>query len=131
MKEITVAEKYPVLTIDIEKSETTLKNVDEILTFLKENIESHPVAVYISEFDHYSHTKSLENGEVSSDIKAAKNIIFCFGKMLPNAQVMGVRPRSIGVVELEDKFTISFLIAPNPDANKAMKNWVESVANKL
>jgi len=130
MKEITVMEKYPVLTIDINKAETSFKSVDEILAFFKEKIESHPIAVYIAEFDHYAHTKSLEVGEVSSDILAAKKIIFCFGKNLPNPQAMAPRPRSFGVAELKDKFAISFLVAPAPDANQAMQDWAKAVANK-
>ncbi|TET87079.1 MAG: hypothetical protein E3J96_06210, partial [Sulfurovum sp.] len=60
MKQITVMEKYPVFTIEIAKNETTYKNVDEILAYLKLQIEAHPIATYIGEFDHYSHTKSLE-----------------------------------------------------------------------
>ncbi len=40
---------------------------------------------------------------------------------------MGVRPRAIGVAELKDSFVLSFMEAPNPDATKAMKIWVESI----
>ena len=130
MKQITVMEKYPVLTYTVNKEETTFKSVDEILEFLNSKITEHPIATFIAIFDHYSHTKSLEVGEISEDIKDAKNIVFCFGKALPKSQVMAVRPRSIGVAELSDCFEISFLEAPNPDANNAMENWVKSVANK-
>jgi len=35
MKEITVLEKYPVLTIEISKKETKYKNIDEIFIYLK------------------------------------------------------------------------------------------------
>ncbi len=44
---------------------------------------------------------------------------------------MGVRPRAIGVAELKDSFVLSFMEAPNPDATKAMKSWIESVFKKL
>ena len=129
MKQITLMEKYPVNTLEINKSNTTLKSCDEILDNLQEKINAHPVAVYIATFDHYTHTKSLEVGEIAKDILDAKNIVFCFGKMLPKPELMGVRPRSIGVCETNDSFVISFMEAPNPDANKTMQEWAQSIAN--
>jgi hypothetical protein len=129
MKQITVMEKYPVFTIEINKNETSYKSVDEILAYFKSQIEAHPIATYIGEFDHYSHTKSLEVGEISDDIKDAKNIICCFGKMLPKPEVLAVRPRAIGVAEMADSFVISFLEAPNPDANAAMESWAKGIVN--
>jgi len=129
MKQITVMEKYPVFTITIEKRETTFKNVDEILSYLKDKISSHPIAIYIGEFDHYTHTSNLEEGEINPNILDAKNIICCFGKVLPKPEVLAVRPRSIGVAQLADNFVISFLEAPNPDANSAMESWVKSIHN--
>ena len=130
MKQITVMEKYPVFTIEIAKNETTYKNVDEILAYLKSQIEAHPIATYIGEFDHYTHTKNLEVGEISENIKDAKNIICCFGKVLPKPEVLAVRPRAIGVAEMAESFVISFLEAPNPDANAAMEKWAKGIANK-
>ena len=127
MKQITVMEKYPVFTLCIEKSETDYQSIDEIFTYLKVQIELHPVATYIGEFDHYAHTSSLEAGEISDEIKAAKNLICCFGKVLPKPEVLAVRPRAIGVAELENAFVVSFLEAPNPDANKAMEQWVKGL----
>jgi hypothetical protein len=130
MKQIILMEKYPVFELEIEKSETTYSSVDEILAYLKEKIDNHPIAVYISIFDHYSHTKSLEEGEVSDEILSAKNIVCCFGKKLPKPSVLAVRPRSIGVAELQDKFVVGFLEAPNPIANDAMESWVKGIINK-
>ena len=127
MQQITVMEKYPVYTLRIEKSETDYQTIDEIFTYLKVQIDLHPIATYIGEFDHYAHTASLEVGEISDDIKAAKNLICCFGKVLPKAEVLAVRPRAIGVAELDSTFVISFLEAPNPDANKAMESWVKGL----
>jgi len=57
-------------------------------------------------------------------------IVFCFGTHLPNAQVMAVRPRSIGVVDQGDRFVISFLEAPMPLANNAMDAWVKAIADQ-
>ena len=61
-------EKYPVFTLEVDKNETSYKDVDAVMDYLKEKIDTHPVAVYIGEFDHYAHTKSLADGEVSEDI---------------------------------------------------------------
>jgi hypothetical protein len=130
MKQITVMEKYPVFTIEITKNETTYSSVDEIISYLKSQIDAHPIAVYIGVFDHYAHTASLEVGEIAEDIKDAKNLICCFGKVLPKAEVMAVRPRSFGVAELAESFVVSFLEAPNPDANAAMEKWVKSIQNR-
>ena len=129
MKQITVMEKYPVFTIEIDKNETSYRNVDEILEYFKGEIIEHPIATYIGAFDHYSHTKNLEVGEINPDIKDAKNIICCFGKMLPRAEVLAVRPRAIGVAELDSKFVISFMEAPNPDANSVMEKWAKAIVN--
>jgi len=129
MKQITVMEKYPVFTIEVNKNETSYQNVDEILAYFKSQIEAHPIATYIGEFDHYSHTKNLAVGEISDAIKDAKNIICCFGKMLPKPEVLAVRPRAIGVAEMAESFVISFLEAPNPDANAAMESWAKGIVN--
>ncbi len=129
MKQTIFMEKYPIFKLDIDKSEIKYKSVDEILDYLKEKIDNHNIAIYIGKFDHYSHTKSLEDGEVASEILDAKNIICCFGKGLSNPTVLSIRPRSIGVAELKDKFIISFLEAPNPIANEAMESWVKGLVN--
>jgi len=71
-------DKYPLNTRTIDKSETTLKSADEVIAFIKAKVDAHPVATYIATFDHYSHTTSLENGEMNPDFIDAKNIIFCF-----------------------------------------------------
>jgi len=129
MKAVTVLEKYPVYTIEIDKKKTTFQSIDEIFLYLREKIEAHPIATYIGEFDHYAHTVSLEVGEVSEEIKAAKNLLCCFGKLLPKPEVLAVRPRSIGVADMGTHFSISFMEAPNPDANKAMESWVKGIEN--
>ncbi|MFT7823995.1 MAG: DUF6858 family protein [Sulfurimonas sp.] len=129
MKQITVMEKYPVYTLQIDKSETAYQNVDEVLAYLKAQIEAHPVAAYIGEFDHYAHTSALEVGKIAEEIKDAKNLICCFGKVLPKPEVLAVRPRSIGVADMGESFVISFLEAPNQEANDAMERWVKGIAN--
>ena len=130
MKQSLLQEKYPVFTLEVEKQETTFDSVDAIIAFLKQRIEEHRVARFIAIFDHYAHTSALQEGEIGEDILDAKNIVFCFGIALPSPQVMAVRPRSIGVVEMSDHFVISFMEAPMPVANVAMEEWARSLKNK-
>lgn len=122
-------EKYPVYTLEFTKSETKHKDCDEIIAFLKARVDEHRVACYIAEFDHYAHTSALEEGEMQEGIIAAKNIVFCFGIKLPKPEMMAVRPRSIGVVEYEDRFVVSFLEAPMPVANQAMESWAKAIVD--
>jgi len=131
MKQMILQEKYPVFILDVFKNETRYKTAAEIIKFFKEKIDSHPVCKYIGEFDHYSHTASLENGEINPEIKDCKLIIFCFGNKLPNGKIPAVRPRSIGVTEYEDKFEISFLEAPALIANEVMEGWVKELKENL
>ncbi len=130
MTEMHLMEKYPVVVLEVAKDETTFKDVDEILTHLKSKIDEHPVASFIAIFDHYTHTSNLEDCLLSPDILDAKNIICCFGKQLPDPVLMAIRPRSIGVAEMADKFVVSFIEAPNPQAQEAMVSWVKSMVNK-
>lgn len=127
MKKEIVMEKYPVFTMEIGKDECRLESVDAIIAELKSNVEADPIAAFIAVFDHYSHTTSLPQGEVSPSIKDAKNIVFCFGPKLPDPKVMAVRPRSIGVAETDNGFTLTFLEAPMPPINEKMEGWVKAL----
>ena len=129
MKKIDLMDIYPVWTKTILKSDTTYKNIDEIIEFLHKKIEEHPIAVFISIFDHYGYTSGLESYEIAEDILDAKNIICCFGDKLLKAELPAVRPRSFGVVLTKDSFVISFLQAPSPTANETMIEWVEEIKN--
>lgn len=130
MKQKILMEKYPIFELEVDFNETTLKNVDEVIEHIKVQIDNHPIARYIAVFDHYGHTKKLEGGAMSDEIKDAKNIICCFGKELPKPEILALRPRSIGVAQMNDKFIVSFLEAPNPMANSAMESWAKSIANR-
>jgi hypothetical protein len=57
----------------------------------------------------------------------AKNIIFCFGKEIPNPKILAVRPRSIGVCEFADKFEINFLEAPKEGLQKELEEWIDGL----
>jgi hypothetical protein len=121
-------ELYPVFTTTLLKNRTSYKDIDEIFAFIKEEILIHPVATYIGEFDHYTHTYSLKEHSIDPSLKNAKNILFCFGKELLVPEVLAVRPRSIGVAEMENEFVISFMQAPNPAANESMQKWVKALS---
>ena len=123
MKQTIFKDKYPVYTLELDKQEVAQKSVDEIIEYFKNKIEAHPIAKFIAIFDHYAHTSSLAEGKIADEIKDIKNIIFCFGKEIPNTKVAAVRPRSIAVCELEDKFVIEFLEAPNETLHKVMEQW--------
>jgi len=127
MKQKIFKEKYHIFEIEYKKDEIKFNSVDEIIDNLKEKVQNHPVISYIAIFDQYAHTSSLEMGEINPNIKAAKNIVFCFGKELPTPEVLAVRPRSIGVCELEDSFVVNFLEAPNDAANETMESFVKSL----
>jgi hypothetical protein len=129
VKQTLLQEKYPVFVAEIGKDETTCQSVDDVVAYLKGKIAEKEKVVFIGVFDHYAHTKGI-GGEINPDIKAAVDVIFCFGFALPNPQVLAVRPRSIGVADMGDKFVVSFLEAPMPPANQAMEAWVKGLRNK-
>jgi len=130
MTQVQFKDDYPIFTMTLAKNKTSLKTVGDILEQLRSKIEMHPVATYIGLFNHYAHTASLNEGEISPEIIDAQNILFCFGKELLVPEVLAVRPRSIGIAERKDDFVISFLKAPNPAANEAMTTWTESLRDQ-
>ena len=130
MTKTNLLDKYPVFSLEISKTNTTYSSVDEIIVFLKAKIEAHPIATYIAIFDHYSHTISLEGHMIDEEIKDAKNLIFCFGKQLPNTKILAVRPRSIGVSETNDEFHLALMEAPNEQLTLVMQDWVKEIKNK-
>jgi len=130
MTKTILMDKYPVFSLEIKKEETTFSNVAEIIDYLKAKVEAHPIATFIAQFNHYEHTSNLEESVINPDIKDAQNLIFCFGKQIPNTKILAARPRSFGVSELNDSFVIDFLEAPNEQLHKVMEDWAKSVANK-
>ncbi len=129
MKQTLLQEKYPLYVAEIGKSETSRANVEEIVSYLKDQIAANPKVQFIAVFDHYAHTKRIE-GEINPRIEAAVDVIFCFGFALPNPQVLAVRPRAIGVADMGDKFVLSFLEAPMKPANEAMEAWVKGLRDR-
>jgi len=127
MKQLMLNEKFPVFTVDFLKTETPYQSAQEIINRLKHLVDEHEIARFVGEFDHYSHTKGLDHGELEASLIDARNIIFCFGSKLPKAVMLAARPRSIGVAETRDSFTVSFMEAPMALANDTMEQWVKSL----
>ncbi len=127
MKQTNFLDKYPVWTLELEKNEVAQKSIDAIISYFKAKIEAHPIATFIAIFDHYGHTSSLKEGVIAPEIKDVKNIIFCFGKEIPNTKVAAVRPRSIGVCELENSWVIEFIEAPNEKLHQVMEQWAKEL----
>jgi len=127
MKKVVFMDKYPVYTLTLNKSEIKYKSVPEIIEYFKNKIDTHKIAKFISIFDHYTHTKELD-GDIAEEIKDAQNIIFCFGQAIPNTKILAVRPRSIGVCELEDSFVVEFIEAPKEELHALMETWSKDLA---
>ncbi|MDG6777816.1 hypothetical protein QCB44_03745 [Thiomicrorhabdus sp. zzn3] len=119
-------DKYPIYELKIAKTDCKFDSVPAILDELQAQIDAHPKAVYISRFDHFSHTKSID-GEINPQIQDAQNIIFCFGFQIPGADPVAVRPRAIGATDLGDAFVVNFMEAPNPVAQETMEAWVNAL----
>lgn len=126
MKQMLLQEKYPVFVLELGKNETTCKSVDDIVARFKAAIAADTRVAWIADFDHFAHTTKL-GGAIAPEIKAARNLVFCFGLQLPNPNVMAVRPRSIGIADCGDKFVINFLEAPMKPANEAMEGWAKAL----
>ncbi|MDX2482631.1 MAG: hypothetical protein QNK42_03115 [Pseudodonghicola sp.] len=129
MKQSLLMEKYPVFDLEIAKSETSHTSVDDIIAALKAKIDAHPKVAYIATFDHYGHTTAIK-GTIAETLKAAQNIVFCFGVALPNPHVLAVRPRSIGVADMGDHFHVTFLEPPMEVATREMEAWCKGLADK-
>lgn len=128
MEQLHFQEKYPITVVDIAKSETRYDSVAAIADYFKDCIANTPRVSYIGTFDHFAHTQAI-GGEIAPDIRAATNVLFCFGHALPNPQVLAVRPRSIGIADLGSHFVITFMDAPMKPANDAMQAWALALRN--
>lgn len=123
MEQRLVFARYPTFVLEVPKGETVLRDVDGIVAHFRRCIEAHRYARFIAVFDHFTHTRSIDKGEVAAGIMDAKNVVFCFGMSIPDPEILALRPRSIGIAELADRFVISFLETPMPLANSALEAW--------
>lgn len=129
MKETLLQQEYPVYCLELGHDETSFGSVDEIADYFQQRIEAHRYACFIAEFDHYAHTSALPEGRIDKNIRAAKNIVFCFGIALPDPHLLATRPRSIGIAETADGFLVTFMEVPMPVANTAMEDWAKGLSN--
>jgi hypothetical protein len=129
MKQTLLQEKYPVYVAEVPKAETRYATVPEVVEYFKKKIASTPKVKFIAVFDHFAHTTDI-GGSIAPDIRAAAEVVFCFGIALPNPMVLAVRPRSIGIADVGDKFVISFLEAPMAPANEAMEAWTKGLRDQ-
>ena len=128
MKQTLLQEKYPIFVAEIGKAETTYQTVDALVDYYKGKIAENPKVQFIGVFDHYAHTSKI-GGPIVEGMTTAFDIIFCFGFAIPNPQMLAVRPRSIGIADMGDKFVISFMEAPMQPANQAMEAWTLALRN--
>jgi hypothetical protein len=126
-KQSLLEEVVPVYQLEIAHAECRFDSVDRIAAHLRALIEANDTAKFIAIFDHYAHTQSLKLGQMAKNIRAAVNVVFCFGLTLPEPVQLANRPRSIGICEMADRFVISFMEAPMPVANAVIEDWVRSL----
>lgn len=126
MKQTLLQEKYPIYVAEIAKNETPYQSVEDLVTYYKGRIAENPKVQFIGVFDHHAHTSAI-GGEIAAGMVAAVDVIFCFGFALPSPLMLAVRPRSIGIADMGDKFIISFMEAPMQPANAAMESWTQGL----
>lgn len=126
MKQTLLQEKYPIYVAEIDKRETPYPSVEALVAYYRERIADNPKVQFIGVFDHFAHTTRI-GGPIMDGMVAAVDVIFCFGFAIPNPQMLAVRPRSIGIADLGDKFVISFMEAPMQPANQAMEAWTRAL----
>lgn len=128
MKESVELQEFPVFSLELAKKESRFSTVDDIADFLADKVKQHPMAVFITVFDHLEHSRSIKEATIDHRLLNAKNVVFCFGLCLHDAKALASRPRSIGVVEYQDRFVISFIEAPMPVVNSAVESWARELA---
>jgi hypothetical protein len=129
MKHVQMLDKFPVYTLDILKTETTFKSADEVLEYLEIKVEAHPTGSIVAVFDHYGHVEAQKDSTIDPSILDCKSLIFCLANEIPNAMIGALRPRSIAINELENKFVVNFQEAPKEAATNVMKEWVTGIKN--
>jgi hypothetical protein len=127
MNKIQLQDKYPVYVEEIAKADTSCASTDEVIARLRAAVEAAPAASLIAVFDHQAHVAAQPEGKIAPEIKDSKHVLFCLSNAIPNALIPAVRPRAVSVVELEDRFVISFLEAPVEKPNQVIAGWIEAL----
>ena len=128
MTKSILLDTHPMYAMKISKDETNFSNISQIIEHFKVKIEENPEAVFITVFDHYAHTKSL-NGNILEGVLDAKNLLFCFGHSIKNIEILAFRPKSIAICELGDSFILEFLETPRPEVNNWIQSWIKELKN--
>ena len=126
MKRTILLDTHPMYSWEILKNRTNKQNIDSIVEHFKDKIKQNPEAVFITVFDHYQHTQSLD-GEILENILDAKNLIFCFGHTIKDIEILAFRPKSIAICETKDSFILEFLETPRPEVNAWIQSWIKEL----
>jgi len=130
MQKTIFKDKYPVWRLELKKSEIKQTSVAEIISYFKDKIQNHAFAEYIILFDHYKHIEKI-GGAIIPEVLDMQNIVFCFGPDILDTQIASVRPRSIGICQLEDRYIIEFMQPPSDKAHETMMEWTKALESKL
>jgi hypothetical protein len=117
----------PLFSLQIDINNCRFDSIEEIVAYFESKINEHKAAEFIATFDHKRHTLALPEGQLAEGILAAYNVVFCFGFTLQTPEQLACRPRSIGICQMDDQITISFIEAPMPLANALMEKWAKSL----
>lgn len=116
--------------MELKRNEAEFRSADAIVDYLKVQIGNSESARFIKVFDRYAHTHGPYQGQVAPEIRAAKNLLFCFGLALQDPWALAFRPRYLGVAAVDTCFLISFLEPPTPVEGQLTENWVMGLANR-
>jgi hypothetical protein len=130
MKKVQVRDKYPVYVEEIAKSQTSCAGADDVVARLRGAVEAAPAASLIAVFDHQAHVAAQPDAQINPAIKDSKHVLFCLANTIPNPLIPAVRPRAVSIVELEEKFVISFLEAPMEKPNQVISGWIEALRDQ-
>ena len=128
MKRSILLDTHPMYSMKILKNEMKFSGIEETIEHFKIKIEENEEAVFITVFDHYAHTKSL-NGTILDTIVDAKNLLFCFGHSIKDIDILAFRPKSIAICELKDSFVLEFLETPRPEVNGWISSWIKELSH--
>ena len=63
MKHTLLNDKYPVFSLEIEKSEIRYRSLPALIDYFKEKIAENPKVQFLTVFDHFAHTSRI-GGEI-------------------------------------------------------------------
>ena len=127
MQQKIINEKFPVYYQEIMKGSTPYRNIAEIIDALKAGLAKNPSSQIIAVFDLHDHVQK-RGGKIADSIFGAQTLLFCVANAIPHADIVALRPRSIGVTEFADRFVLNFLEAPAQAVTDAMLALVDAVA---